>query len=141
MKVTLMQTNRKVVITLPIVNDDISWGKGHNHQTVETINNGEILIPGRRKLIDVSISSFLPSNESNKKKYKFSKSSMQGEKIVTYIEKWRDKRTPIRLIISTDSGKTLLNILVLIEHFERGLDKASDIPYTLKLKQYIELEW
>lgn len=135
-----MQQDRKTIIPLPVVNEDLRWGKGMNHQVFETVNNGEILIAGKRKLIELSISSFIPSsNSGNKKRYSYAKSYILGEGIAYSLEQWRDKQTPIRLIITKDDGKTLLNILVLIEHFERGLDRASDIPYELKLKQYIDL--
>lgn len=139
MKITFMTKDRKKVITLPIVNDDIKWGKSMNHQTVETVNNGEILILGRRKLIEVSIDSFFPSNKNNVKKYVYAKSSKDGNEISTQLEKWRDKREIVRVIFTTNDGKNLLNIQMVIESFERGLDKVSDIPYSIKLKQFIDL--
>lgn len=136
MKIAFTSRNRKIYIGIPITPDDIMWGNGMNNQTFETIQHGEINLPGTRKLISFSISSFLPNNSTSKKRYKFAKSKAKGEDIVSQLQKWRDKREPIRCVITSKDGRSLLNILVLIEHFERGMDRVSDIPYKLDVKEY-----
>lgn len=136
MKISFASQDRKIFVQLPIIPDDLVWGNGMNNQTFETIQHGEINLPGTRQLISFSISSFLPSNSTVTKRYKFSKSYVEGEYIVLRLQKWRDNREPIRCVITSKSGRSLLNILVLIENFERGMDRVSDIPYKLDVKEY-----
>lgn len=137
MKVSLASKNRKLFIELPIVPDDLEWGQGMNNKVIETINHGEINLSGTRKLISLSISSFFPNNETVAKRYTYARNYVAGEDIVYQIQKWRDDREPIRLVITSKSGRSLLNILVLIDDFKRGKDRASDIPYTLDISEYV----
>jgi len=67
MKVSFASQDRKIFIELPIVPKDIMWGNGMNNQTFETIQHGEINLPGTRQLISFSISSFFPKNDTVKK--------------------------------------------------------------------------
>ena len=136
MRVSFASQDRKLFITLPITPDDIMWGNGMNNQTFETIQHGEINLPGTRQLIAFSIDSFLPSHATIEKRYKFAQSYLEGEGIVYQFQKWRDNREPVRCVITSKSGRTLLNILVLFEHFERGMDRVSDIPFKLDVKEY-----
>jgi len=137
MKVSFASQDRKIFIELPIVPKDIMWGNGMNNQTFETIQHGEINLPGTRQLISFSISSFFPKNDTVKKRYKFATSYIEGESIVYQFQKWRDGRVPVRCVITSKAGRSLLNILVLFEKFERGMDTASDVPYKLDVKEYI----
>lgn len=136
MKVSFASQDRKIFIEVPIIPDDITWGTGMNNQTFETIQHGEINLPGTRQLIAFSLSSFFPNNESKAKYYKFTKSKYSSEGLVWQFEKWRDSRVPIRCVITSKAGRSLLNILVLIEGFERGMDQVSDVPYKLDVKEY-----
>lgn len=137
MQLSFASQDRRLFITLPITPNDIMWGNGMNNQTFETIQHGEINLPGTRQLISFSISSFLPDNSTAKKRYKFAQSHVGGESIVYQFQKWRDNREPVRCVITSKSGRSLLNILVLFEHFERGLDSVSDIPFKLDVKEYV----
>lgn len=136
MKVSFASQDRKIFVELPIIPDDITWGTGMNNQTFETIQHGEINLPGTRQLIAFSLSSFFPNNETKAKYYKFARSRYSSEGLVWQFEKWRDSRVPIRCVITSKAGRSLLNILVLIEHFERGMDQVSDVPYKLDVKEY-----
>lgn len=138
MKVSFASQDRKIFIELPIVPNDITWGTGMNNQTFETIQHGEIILPGTRQLIAFSLSSFFPNNQTKAKYYKFAKSrrNYNSEVLVWHFEKWRNSRVPIRCVITSKNGRSLLNILVLIEHFERGMDRVSDVPYKIDVKEY-----
>lgn len=136
MKVSFASQDRKIFIELPIIPEDITWGNGMNNQTFETIAHGEINLSGTRQLIAFSLSSFFPNNETKAKYYKFTKSKYSAEGLVWQFQKWRDDRVPIRCVITSKSGRSLLNILMLIEGFERGMDRVSDVPYKLDVKEY-----
>lgn len=136
MKISFASQDRKIFVQLPIVQDDLTWGHGMNNQTFETIQHGEINLPGTKQLIAFTINSFFPNNETTAKRYKFTKSYYSAESLVNQFQVWRNNRVPIRCVITSKAGRTLLNILVLIENFERGMDRVSDVPYTLELKEY-----
>lgn len=136
MKVSFASQDRKIFVQLPIIPNDITWGTGMNNQTFETIQHGEINLPGTRQLIAFTLSSFFPTNETKAKYYKFAKSRYDSEGLAWQFEKWRDSRVPIRCVITSKAGRSLLNILVLIENFERGMDRVSDVPYKLDVKEY-----
>lgn len=136
MKVSFASQDRKIFVQLPIVPEDLTWGNGMSNQTFETIQHGEINLPGTKKLIAFTIDSFFPNNSTKAKYYKFAKSYYDSEGLVYQFSKWRDSRVPIRCVITSKAGRTLLNILVLIENFERGMDRVSDVPYKLEVKEY-----
>lgn len=136
MQLSFASQDRKLFIQIPIIPENLTWGHGMNNQTFETIQHGEINLPGTRQLISFTVDSFFPNNNGKETYYKFAKSYYTGEGLVYQFQKWRDDNEPVRCVITSKAGRALLNILVLIENFERGMDRVSDIPYKLDVKEY-----
>lgn len=134
MDITFSSEDRKEVLKLPIVPPDLQWDRPNNNVTMETIN-GEIRLIGKKKLMSLSISSFFPNKE-----YKFARSNVKGRYAVGFFAKWKNSGKPIRMAITNDNRETLLSILVSIDNFNHGFDRAGDTTYTLDLTEYIKLK-
>ena len=99
--------------------------------TIVNINElGNILLLGNRDLKKISIESFFPNQD-----YPFV-TTQQRHDPYTYvesIERWRDSKKPIRLII-TD---TPINLALGIESFTYGeRDGSGDVYYSLEMSEY-----
>lgn len=136
MKISFSTQDHSLFVQLPIVPDGLTWGNGMNNQTFETIQHGEIIVPGTRKLISFTIDSFFPRSDGKETYYKFANSYYTGEGLAYQFNEWKEKSVPLRCVITSKAGRTLLNILVLIDNFERGMDRVSDIPYKLEVTEY-----
>jgi hypothetical protein len=127
--------NREQVIQLPIVPSEFKIPSPVNNETYTTINQGDIKLIGQRGLRAITIDSFFPKND-----YPFSRDkTYHGWEYVEIIEKWIDRRIPIRLIITN----TPVNIAMSIENFEYGpQDGTGDVYYSLALSEFkfIQLE-
>jgi hypothetical protein len=60
---------------------------------------------------------------------------MWGMEYVETIKRWRERRVPLRLIITND-GKAEVNMAVTIDNFTYSKDKSGDIKYKLDLKEF-----
>lgn len=87
---------------------------------------------GLKGLRSIDIKSFFPIRD-----YPFLQNrSMWGMAYVDTIERWRDMRIPIRLVIVDSKGSQSLNMAVSIDHFEWGVKKDGDIYYTLQMTEF-----
>lgn len=134
MDIVFATKDRKKVLKLPIVPPDLEWDNPQKHETMETIQGGEILIPGLKGLTTLTIDSFFPM-----KKYPFCKSDVMGKEAIEFFMKEKEARRPIRTVITLKSGMELLNKLMLIENFTYGPDRVGDIKYKLDLKEFVEV--
>lgn len=125
--------NRKTVLQLPIVPSEFKIKSPFNNETWSTINQGDILLIGQRGLKSISFESFFP-----KKKYKFARTDKyNGWEYAELLETWRDKRIPIRLVITN----TKINMLVLIDDFEYGpQDGTGDVYYSISMTEFKEIK-
>lgn len=132
MDIFISINNREQVIKLPVLPKEFKIQSGMKNETFDTINQGEIKLIGMESLKSISIQSFFPNND-----YTFLRDrSYRGWQYVEMIEAWKDRRVPIRLII-TDSPKELVNMACTIESFEYGKqDGTGDIYYTLTLSEF-----
>lgn len=130
MDITFSNLKRTKVLKLPIVPSDLQWERPHNNVTMETMN-GEINIIGKKKLITLTIASFFPN-----KTYQFTKSKVNGTQGVDFFTRYKRLEMPVRMIITDKKGKTLLSILVSIDNFAHGIDKAGDTTYSLNLREF-----
>ncbi|MCT4593586.1 MAG: hypothetical protein N4A57_04850 [Anaeromicrobium sp.] len=121
--------NREQVIQLPILPSEFKIKSQHKNETYDTISQGEIKLIGMEGLKSISIESFFPS-----KKYNFNRSNeYYGWEYVEIIEKWKERRVPIRIVISN----TPINMACTIDSFEYGIkDGTKDIYYTLELGEF-----
>lgn len=135
MDIFLSINNREQLIKLPVLPAEFLIQSGMNNNTYETISQGEIKLIGLSTLKTLLIQSFFP-----KKDYPFLRDrTYSGWEYVEIIESWKERRIPIRIII-TD---TPINMAATIESFEYGpRDGSGDIYYTLYLSQFkfIKLE-
>lgn len=92
---------------------------------------GKLNLAGLRGLKEISIESFFPIRE-----YSFARSKTLAWECINLINKWANSRNPIRVII-THEDIEMHNISCLIESFDYGVDRTKDIPYTLKLKEFV----
>lgn len=88
---------------------------------------------GLRGLKTFDISSFFPVQD-----YPFLQNrNMWGMEYVDTIERWRDRRYPLRIIItSNDSNVQNVNMAVTVENFTYETRRDGDIYYTLSFKEF-----
>lgn len=88
---------------------------------------------GIRGLKTFSVSSFFPLSD-----YPFLQNrSMWGMEYVNTIERWRDRRFPIRVIITgNDSNVQNINMAVTIDNFEYETKRDGDIYFTLSFREF-----
>jgi len=121
--------NREQVIKLPVVPSEFKVSTGMNNQVYETISQGEIKLIGLPTLSSITIESFFPARD-----YPFARDqSYTGWEYAGIIEAWKERRVPIRIVIT----ETPINMAVTIERFEYGVrDGSKDVYYTLELSEF-----
>lgn len=124
--------NRSEVLELPWPLQEHNISNPHNTYDFNTINTGEVLAIGKKKLKTMTISSFFPAKEYP---FLFSKNFPDPNTCVAMINKWRLSGKPIRVaIMDTD-----INLAMAIESFDYGkedMDGSGDVAFTLSLKEY-----
>lgn len=132
MDILFSANNFEEVIRLPVIPSSLEINEPWNNEEFETIGQGTLRLIGLRGLRTLSIESFFPLKE-----YPFAKDHRNGWEYVQFFRKWRDKRVPIRIIITLDDGSEMLNMPVVVDDFTYGLDNAGDIPYSLSLTEFV----
>lgn len=120
---------------VPIVPPNVEIDSDGNNTEQNTLN-GQINIIDFPKLRTITWSSIFPVN----KKYNFVNAGAipNGWSYVIFLETMKNFRLPIRIIITTKNKIPILNTLATIDKFERHIDKAGDINYTIQLKEFPE---
>lgn len=124
--------NRAEVLELPWPLQEHSISNEHNTYTFNTINQGEVLAIGKKKLRSMTINSTFPARQ-----YPFllSKTFQEPEVCIAMINKWKLSNKPIRVVIvDTD-----INLAMAIEDFTYGKesgDGSGDVVFTLSLREY-----
>lgn len=123
---------RSDVLELPWPLQEHSLSSGHNTYTFNTINQGEVLAIGRKKLKTMTINSTFPSHPYP---FLFTKDFPSPDECIAKINKWKLTNKPIRvIIIDTD-----INLAMAIEDFTYGkenMDGSGDVVFTLSLREY-----
>jgi len=132
-QVFLSINNNEEVMQLPVppaeYNIPSPWQNEQTNGLRQAIN-----LIGLRGLRNIDIESFFPIAGHD---YPFLQNrSMWGMEYVDTIERWRDRRLPLRLIISDSSGKKNLNMAVTIDNFEHGVKQDGDIYYKLQMTEF-----
>lgn len=124
--------NNEEVIELPVIPEDINLDSPFGNETYDGVNQNLNLI-GIRKLRTFDIDSFFPIRD-----YPFLRSrDMWGMEYVKTIERWRDRRYPLRLIVANDDPNGFsLNIAVTLDDFTYGVGKNGDIDYKLSFREF-----
>lgn len=124
--------NRSEVLELPWPLQEHSISNPHNTYSFDTINSGEVLAIGKKKLRTLTISSFFPVKPYP---FLFSQIFPEPSVCIEMINKWRLSGKPIRVaIMDTD-----INLAMAIESFDYGKengDGSGDVAFTLTLKEY-----
>ena len=123
--------NREQVVQLPIVPSEFKIQSPVNNETYTTINQGDIKLFGERGLKSLTIDSFFPHHDKN---YPFARDrSYKRWEYVEMFESWRDRKLPIRMVVTGSP----INMLVTFDDFEYGYqDGSGDIYYTLSISEF-----
>lgn len=133
MDIVLSANNGEEEKVLPIVPSDINIEETMKNESFETINGGEIILIGNIGLRRLNIDSIFPNQ-----KYTWIKkgASHDGWSYIKFIKKWKEKRMPIRLVITSKDGEEVINIAAAIDSLSYSLDSVGDIAYSLGLIEY-----
>lgn len=129
--VFLSHSNNAEVMHLPIPPASYNVSSPWSNEKVEGLQRSLNLI-GLQGLRTVEIKSFFPIRD-----YPFLQNrSIWGMAYVDTIERWRELRVPIRLVIVDSGGSKSLNMPVTIDEFEWGVGRSGDIDYTLQMTEF-----
>ena len=124
--------NRSEVLGLPWPLQEHNISSPHNIYSFDTINMGEVLAIGKKKLREMTISSYFPAKPYP---FLFSQTFPEPSVCIEMINKWRLSGKPIRVaIMDTD-----INLAMAIESFDYGKedgDGSGDVAFTLTLREY-----
>lgn len=121
--------NRAEVIRLPVVPSELSITSPFGNQKFNTANQGEFNLIGTRGIQSISWASFFPD-----KFYSFNRDrTYRGMQYIKKLENWRDRKIPIRLVITGMD----VNIAVLVDNITYGpKDGTTDIYYEIQLSEF-----
>ncbi len=120
--------NREEGFILPINPPTLEISEANKNNKLDLLNIGEINLIGNRGLKSITLSSFFPSLKS-----KFNKASKDPIEYKNMLEKWKNSKKPVRLIIS-DLG---INLAVAIENLIFSMREGDeDIYYTIEFTEY-----
>ncbi|MER2039720.1 MAG: hypothetical protein ABS944_16355 [Solibacillus sp.] len=132
MDIFVSSEDRKEVLQLPIIPEELSVKFPHNNQTFSTISEGDIKLIGMPGLKSIAFDSWFPMKE-----YSFAKSPLLGTEAKEFFVKWKKKRRPIRIVIVNNNGYEFHNELYAIEEIGFGYDRVGDMTYSLSLEQFV----
>lgn len=120
-------------VRLPVNPDTLNITSPFGFNDVTVANLGEVTIFGDRGLKEFSFGTFFPAH------YNSSYCEYRGFKApytyVAIIEKWRDRKLPIRFVVTG----TKINYLVTVREFTYEVERAGnpgDIYFSITLKQF-----
>ncbi len=120
--------NREEGFILPINPQTLEISEANKNTKIDLLNVGEINLIGNRGLKVITLSSFFPNVNSH-----FNKVGREPIEYKNMLEKWKNSKKPIRLIIS-DMG---LNLAAAIENLTFSMREGDgDIYYTIELAEY-----
>lgn len=120
-------------IRLPVNPSSISVGSSFGLTDVAVSQLGEVSIFGNRGLTELSFSSFFPRTYNPS--YCEYRNFKEPWLIVETIERWRDSKKPMRLIVTG----TRINYAATIRDFTLDVERAGnmgDIYFSMSLKEY-----
>lgn len=129
----LSYNNNAERLRLPVNPSGISVSSPYEITDVEVTHLGEYSVFGERGLKEISFESFFPS-EYNSSYCEYSEFPSPID-CVAILEEWRDKKKPIRLVVTG----TNINIAVTIRSLDLDYERAGemgDIYYSINLKEY-----
>jgi hypothetical protein len=132
-QVYLSINNNEEVMQLPVPPEEYNvpspWKNEQQDGLQQTLN-----IIGLRGLRSTEIESFFPIEGHD---YPFLQSrDMWGMEYVDTIERWRERRLPLRLVVVDPKGIKSVNMAVTIDEFDHGVKRDGDIHYTLRMTEF-----
>ncbi len=114
--------------TLPVSPPEVNVSTSQNNTQYNMVKNDAVII-GRTQLKTVTFESFFPYNARP-----YSHNNLRlGYTWVKLINHLRDKREPIRLVIT---GEISENFECVINKFDYSVSRGKDIYYSLELMEY-----
>ena len=133
MDIIFSANNNEEVFVFPVVPPDLGPIISQDNEDFEAVS-GRMKLIGNMGLMTLSIESFWPVN----KNYPWVRpgSEADGWLYVTFFDKWRKAKVPMRVIITTDDGATRLNMACVVNSLEWQVDWVGDIQYKLSVEEY-----
>ena len=133
MDIIFSANNNEEVMVFPVVPPGIGPEIPQENEDFNAMT-GKLKLIGNMGLRKLQIDSFWPVNKS----YDFIRPGAEanGHAYIKFFEKWRNKKVPMRIIITTDDGSTRLNMACLVNNLSWNVDKAGDIRYLLDVEEY-----
>lgn len=129
MEFWLSYNNFSEKLQLPVPPPEYQYSASNQNETVNILGLGDIIQITGEGLAEIEITSHFPANRVPYAQYYLG----DPYNAVQTIERWRQAKRPIRLIITG----TPVNLPCAIESFTWGERGGSrDVNYTLKLKEY-----
>jgi hypothetical protein len=126
--------NNEEVLQLPVPPAKYPVTSLWNNEQVDGLQQSLNII-GLKGLRAVEIESFFPVDGHD---YPFLQNrEMWGMAYVDTLERWRERRFPVRLVITDREGRQDLNMAVTIDEFEWEVRQDGDIYYTLKMTEFL----
>ena len=121
-------------LRLPVPPTDFTLQSGNINQIVNVVRQGEINLWGPERLDGITIQSFFPAKYAPYCKYEGFPSPWN---CVKTIDDWRNSGKPVRLIIVDSELGVDINMLALIESFDKTMrDHTGDVYFSITLKKY-----
>lgn len=138
MNITVTDITGDLVYIIPHVPANIEITSDSDNETMETLA-GPIRLVGEDGLKQASWSALFPVN----KNYSWQKlgSLIDGYDYIKFFDTMKKNKIPIRVVITDDSLRSLLNCLMSIDTFTYKKDKTGDYAYSIALTEFPEDKW
>lgn len=138
MSVEYWLTRGELKLRLPVNPESNSYESPFSYEEHEVEGLGEVTNIKRRGLKEFTIESFFPAHYNPT--YCEYSGFPKPQQCLDMLENWRDKRVPFRYIVTGAGG---VNLRVTIRDISVSAEKSGeggDIYYTLRLKEYRDIE-
>lgn len=133
MNIVVSANNNEEILVFPIIPNELQLQIPSNNEEFQTINTGTLNLIGDIGLRQISLNSIFPKNKETWS----AAGSVEAEQYISFFDKYRSKKIPIRLIITLADGSECINMPVLVDNFNYSRDKnIENVRYTLDLKEY-----
>lgn len=132
MEITFSANNREEIMVLPLMPNDIDITRAQDNSTYDGLSFPLNLI-GNLQLREFQLESIFPN-----KKYSWAHplSSSNANDYIEFFEKWRNKKVPIRVVMTNKQGGEILNMPCTIDSFNYHYDRAGDVAYSMTVREY-----
>ncbi len=128
----LSVNNNEEMIHIPVTPPEITVTSEQGTETFETAGYGIIRIIGSRNLRGISWESFFPVHD-----YPFLRdTSLKGQEYADKINSWRDRKLPVRLVITSSGFANLdINMACAVTQLNGAVGSNGDYNYTIQLDE------